>query len=119
MSKFRVMVVKKSGKPVGVRAAALNRKIISIALTDENPSNWNEAVKKGIPSLAEWLAILENKEAVDAALIRAGGTPLEGWYWSSSEYDYYRAWYVYAYAGDVYYTYKLSTNGYVRCVLAF
>lgn len=119
MSKFRVMVVKKSGKPVGVRAAALNRKIISIALTDENPSNWNEAVKKGIPSLAEWLAILENKEAVDAALIRAGGTPLEGWYWSSSEYTDYTAWRVYANSGDVGWSYKYYDGYYVRCVLAF
>ena len=117
MSKFRVMVVKKSGKPVGVRAAALNRKIISIALTDENPSNWNEAVKKGIPSLAEWLAILENKEAVDAALIRAGGTPLEGWYWSSSEYASNYAWIVSAHDGDVNSYRKTNLNGYVRCVL--
>lgn len=119
MSKFRVMVVKKSGKPVGVRAAALNRKIISIALTDENPSNWNEAVKKGIPSLAEWLAILENKEAVDAALIRAGGTPLEGWYWSSSEYTTSHAWYVFANNGNVDWGYKDGSLVYVRCVLAF
>ena len=116
MSKFRVMVVKKSGKPVGVRAAALNGKIISIALTDENPSNWHEAVKKGIPSLAEWLAILANKEAVNKALKRAGGTPLEGWYWSSSEYGDCGAWFVTAYDGIV------SSGGkygyhYVRCVL--
>lgn len=117
MSKFRVMVVKKSGKPVGVRAAALNRKIISIALTDENPSNWNEAVKKGIPSLAEWLAILENKEAVDAALIRAGGTPLEGWYWSSSEYTSGTAWGVDASNGHVDWYGKGYGLNYVRCVL--
>ena len=118
MSKFRVMVVKKSGKPVGVRAAALNRKIISIALTDENPSNWHEAVKKGVPSLAEWLAILENKEAVDAALIRAGGTPLEGWYWSSSEYTSGTAWGVDARNGHVDWYGKGYGLNYVRCVLA-
>ena len=118
MSKFRVMVLKKNGKPVGVRAAALNRKIISIALTDENPSNWNEAVKKGIPSLAEWLAILENKEAVNKALKRAGGTPLKGWYWSSSEYDYGYAWGVYAVSGGVHSCGKSNFDGYVRCVLA-
>lgn len=118
MSKFRVMVLKKNGKPVGVRAAALNGKIISIALTDENPSNWHEAVKKGIPSLAEWLAILANKEAVNKALKRAGGTPLEGWYWSSSEYDYGTAWGVGANVGDVGGYVKNGSNGYVRCVLA-
>lgn len=118
MSKFRVMVLKKNGKPVGVRAAALNGKIISIALTDENPSNWHEAVKKGVPSLAEWLAILENKEAVNKALKRAGGTPLEGWYWSSSEYtNPYGAWVVGANDGDVSYGSK-DYYGSVRCVLA-
>ena len=117
MSKFRVMVLKKNGKPVGVRAAALNGKIISIALTDENPSNWHEAVKKGVPSLAEWLAILENKEAVNKALKRAGETPLKGWYWSSSEYNLYGAWVVDANDGDVNYDYK-SNYSYVRCVLA-
>ena len=117
MSKFRVMVLKKNGKPVGVRAAALNGKIISIALTDENPSKWHEAVKKGVPSLAEWLAILENKEAVNKALKRAGGTPLKGWYWSSSEYANYLAWHVgatYGYVG----WYAKDDDGYVRCVLA-
>lgn len=118
MSKFRVMVLKKSGKPIGIRAATLNGKIISIALTDENPSNWHEAVKKGIPSLAEWLAILENKEAVNKALKRAGGTLLEGWYWSSSEYDYNSAWSVGAYDGYVYTYDKSYGDGYVRCVLA-
>ena len=118
MSKFRVMVLKKSGKPIGIRAATLNGKIISIALTDENPSNWHEAVKKGIPSLAEWLAILENKEAVNKALKRAGGTLLEGWYWSSSEYSSYTAWEVYALNGYVDWDYKDTTSLYVRCVLA-
>ncbi len=118
MSKFRVMVLKKNGKPVGVRAAALNGKIISIALTDENPSNWHEAVKKGVPSLAEWLAILENKEAVNKALKRAGGTPLEGWYWSSSEYTYNDAWLVNANSGDVGWGNGSTNSNYVRCVLA-
>ena len=118
MSKFRVMVLKKNGKPVGVRAAALNGKIISIALTDENPSNWHEAVKKGVPSLAEWLAILENKEAVNKALKRAGGTPLKGWYWSSSELSNYYAWYVGADNGIVDWDYKDDGTNYVRCVLA-
>ena len=118
MSKFRVMVLKKNGKPVGVRAAALNGKIISIALTDENPSNWHEAVKKGIPSLAEWLAILANKEAVNKALKRAGGTPLEGWYWSSSEGSSNGAWGVHAGNGIVDWTSKYDYGGYVRCVLA-
>lgn len=117
MSKFRVMVLKKNGKPVGVRAATLNGKIIKIALTDEKPSNWHEAVKKGVPSLAEWLAILENKEAVDAALTRAGGTPLAGWYWSASEYDDHFAWGITATDGGVTWDVKSNIYVYVRCIL--
>ena len=76
-------------------------------------------LKKGIPSLAEWLAISENFEAINKALKRAGGEPLrDAFYWSSSEdyysYDYY-AWVVRPSDG--------SMNGYgkdnsdrVRCV---
>ena len=74
MSKFRVMVVKKNGQPVGVRAAAINGRVIVLALRDDpNKMNWHDAV--------------------NAALVRAGGAPLEKiWYWSSSESDYGWAW---------------------------
>lgn len=32
---FRVMIVKKNGKPVGVRAAQINGRVIYLALQDE------------------------------------------------------------------------------------
>ena len=94
MAKFRVMIVKKNGKPVGVRAAAINGRVIIIALQDEpQQMSWHDAVKIGIPTKEEWMAIAENLDAVNEALVRAGGAPLEKiWYWSSSEYDNLWAW---------------------------
>ena len=94
MKKFRVMIVKKDGRPIGVRAAQINGRIICLALRDEpEPMNWYDAVKVGIPSKEEWMAIAENLDAVNKALIRAGGEPIKrDWYWSSSENDREWAW---------------------------
>lgn len=120
MAKFRVMIVKKNGKPVGVRAAQINGRIIYLALRDEpEPMNWYDAVKVGIPSKEEWMAIAENLDAVNKALIRAGGEPLKrDWYWSSSEDTNDYAWYSYfslSYGLDWYYKYYIYS---VRPVLA-
>lgn len=95
MSKFRVMIVKKNGQPVGVRAATINGRTIVLALRDmPEQMNWHDAVKIGIPTKEEWMAIAENLDAVNKALVRAGGEPLKkSWYWSSSEYNGYDAWY--------------------------
>lgn len=95
MTKFRVMIVNKNGKPIGVRAAQINGRVIYLALQDEpEPMNWYDAVKVGIPSKEELLAIAENFDAVNKALIKAGGEPLKrDWYWSSSEGGYGWAWY--------------------------
>ena len=94
MSKFRVMIVKKNGKPVGVRAAQINGRVIYLALQDEPETmNWYDAVKLGIPSKEEMLAIAENFDAISRAFVRAGKKPLrKGWYWSSSEFSSNYAW---------------------------
>lgn len=122
MSKFRVMIVKKNGQPVGVRAATINGRTIVLALRDEpEQMNWYDAVKKGIPSKEEWMAIIENLETVNKALVRAGGEPLKkSWYWSSSEYSDNYAWYSdlgYSYGLDYYLKYS-SNSPFVRPVLA-
>ena len=95
MAKFRVMIVKKNGRPIGVRAAQINGRVIYLALQDEpQQMSWYDAVKIGIPAKNEWMAIAENLDAVNEALVRAGGEPLKkSWYWSSSEYSIYYAWY--------------------------
>lgn len=121
MSKFRVMIVKKNGQPVGVRAAAINGRTIVLALRDEpNKMNWHDAVKIGIPTREEWMAIAENLDAVNAALVRAGGKPLKNdWYWSSSEYSSYYAWQSNLYISYGLYNYRSKGNSnYVRPVLA-
>lgn len=94
MAKFRVMIVKKDGRPIGVRAAQINGRVIYLALQDEPETmNWYDAVKVGIPTKEEWIAITENFNAVNRALVRAGGEPLKkSWYWSSSEYSSLYAW---------------------------
>ena len=122
MKKFRVMIVKKNGQPVGVRAAQINGRVIYLALQDEQKQmNWYDAVKVGIPSKEEWMAIAENFDAVNRALVRAGGEPLKkDWYWSSSEYSSYLAWesYFNGSNGLNLYTKDRSYTVYVRPVLA-
>lgn len=122
MSKFRVMVVKKNGQPVGVRAATINGRTIVLALHDEpEQMNWHDAVKLGIPSKEDWMAIAENFDAVNEALIKAGGEPLKkNWYWSSSEYDSLWAWYSdLSGSYGLGWTNKTNYGYYVRPVLAF
>ncbi len=94
MAKFRVMIVNKNGKPIGVRAAQINGRVIYLALQDEpEPMNWYDAVKVGIPSKEELLAIAENFDEINRAFVRAGKKPLKkGWYWSSSENSTNYAW---------------------------
>lgn len=118
---FRVMVVKKDGRPIGVRAAQINGRVIYLALQDKpEPMNWYDAVKVGIPTKEEWMAIAENLDAVNKALIRAGGEPLKrDWYWSSSEYSSYGAWLSYLNGSyGLYGNYSKDDYYYVRPVLA-
>lgn len=117
---FRVMVVKKDGRPIGVRAAQINGRVVYLALRDEpEPMNWYDAVKVGIPSKEEWMAIAENFDAVNKAIIKVGGEPLKkNWYWSSSECSSGHAWH-----SSFYTSYGLdwrnkNGNNYVRPVLA-
>jgi len=118
---FRVMVVKKDGRPIGVRAAQINGRVVYLALRDEpEPMNWYDAVKVGIPSKEEWMEIAENFDAVNKALIKAGGEPLKkNWYWSSSEYSSYYAWRSYLnYSFGLTNYYGKDKHIYVRPVLA-
>lgn len=128
MSKFKVMIVKEDGKPVGVRAAEINGRVIVLSLKNAaTGKNWYEAVKYKIPTKYEWMAIDENLEAVNKALVKAGGDPIEKYkyYWSSSEYSYTTAWNFCtgsgASQGGVYWNIKVISNisNVVRPVLAF
>lgn len=114
------MIVKKDGRPIGVRAAQINGRVIYLALQDEPETmNWYDAVKVGIPSKEELLAIAENFDEINRAFVRAGKKPLKkGWYWSSSEDDYEWAWGVHLSSSFLYDYNKSTTNGYVLPVLA-
>ena len=71
-----------------------------------------------MPSEEQLKRIVANRELVNPALQGIGGIILDGWIWSSSEYDYGYAWIVDASDGDVDYDGKVY-GYYVRCVLAF
>lgn len=120
MKKFKVEIIKDANKqPIGVRAAQVNGRDVVLALKDAGLKTWHEAVKIGIPSIAEWAAIYENKEAVNKALVKAGGEPLkDSWYWSSTEFNSYDSWLLVMFNGNGSYGYK-NTSIYVRPVLAF
>ena len=86
---------------------------------------WDEAKEyaqkegKRLPSQRELMLMFAQQEKLNAALEEHEGKAWErGWYWSSSEYDYGNAWYVYAIYGDVDWGYTDFNLGSVRCVLA-
>ena len=120
MAKFRVMIVKKNGRPIGVRAAQINGRVIYLALQDEwKQMNWYDAVKVGVPTKEELMAIAENFDAINRAFVRAGKKPLKkGWYWSSSETSSYTAWGALLINSDLYYYPKYFNGYYVLPVLA-
>lgn len=45
-----------------------------------------------MPSLTELEKLFANKAAINASLNALGVALLEGWYWSSTEFDYDSAW---------------------------
>ena len=73
-----------------------------------------------MPNLRQLEAIHKNKEVLNKAFIAAGGEALddEAFYWSSTEYDNYSAWFLWMDDGTRY-GYVKGYNAYVRPVLAF
>lgn len=120
MTEFEVKIIKENRKPVAVQAAKVNGRMINITLKDEPQAmSWEKANSQSIPTLAEWMAILENIEEVNKALKRAGGEPLKNeHYWSSSAYYYGYgaiAWVVRPADGYVGYDGKYNSDR-VRCL---
>ena len=72
-----------------------------------------------MPASEQLKRIVANRKIVNPALQKIGGIILDGWIWSSFEYDNLNAWLVYASDGHVLGYNKASDIGYVRCVLAF
>ena len=73
-----------------------------------------------MPALGELNAIYQNKDVLNTALGKIGGTKLSSdIHWSSSEYSSYNAWRQFFNYGDVYCTSKFNNRNDVRPVLAF
>ena len=71
-----------------------------------------------LPAREELKTIYNNKSAINSTLAEYGGTELSKWYWSSTEYDEFCAWYVFISNGNLNYNYK-DANYCVRAVSAF
>ena len=73
-----------------------------------------------LPAAGEIKAMSSNYSAINYTLQKLSETQLNNFYWSSSEYHNYHAWYVRPSDGYMTYGYKYSSsNTRVRCVLAF
>ena len=81
-----------------------------------------DGVKQGeafLPSLTELEKLFANKAAINASLNALGVALLEGWYWSSTEYDSNGAWTLRMADGVRLYGSKYNNySRYVRPVLA-
>lgn len=71
-----------------------------------------------MPSLTELEKLFANKAAINASLNALGVALLEGWYWSSTEYDINYAWILRMSDGSRYTSNKNYNYKYVRPVLA-
>lgn len=96
---------------------------------EKNNFSWNEAIKidfsyfnvEGmiLPTIQMLSLIFLNKKYINYKIKELGGDILEGYFWSSTEYDYYYAWILRMSGGSRDYSSKYDYhNTYVRPVLA-
>lgn len=92
---------------------------------DSQEYTWEEAMKIKfsqdnihVPDIRELSLLHLNIDDVNAGLSAAGGEKLEGYYWSSTEYDYGGAWRLRMSDGYRFSYGKYSYTRYVRPVLA-
>ena len=92
---------------------------------DSQEYTWDEAMKIKfsqdnihVPDIRELSLLHLNIDDVNAGLSAAGGEKLEGYYWSSTEYDNFTAWTLRMSDGYRLYGIKNYNNTYVRPVLA-
>ena len=90
--------------------------------TGENADIWNiieDKVKEGwfVPSKAEWAAFASylniSKTSTDTNYYVNYG--LNSYYWSSSQFDYNTAWYVYFIGGDMGFDYVVNSDSLRLC----
>lgn len=71
-----------------------------------------------IPSMGELGLLMMHATDVNRAIELAGGKPIKGWHWSSTEYSQFNAWYVSFSDGFTYNAGKCNSRA-VRTVAAF
>lgn len=71
-----------------------------------------------IPSIGELSLLMMHTSKVNRAIELAGGKPIKGWHWSSTEYSQNHAWVVYFSDGGTYTYNKCNLNA-VRAVSTF
>lgn len=92
--------IARDGKAVAIRCYIDNQHYFDLALEDApdkmdwfDAKVWCEEHYCRLPMKHELEFIGKNLKAINKMLIRAGGKPLKGEYWSSSEGDNRWAWY--------------------------
>lgn len=96
---------------------------------EKNNFSWNEAIKIDfsyfnvagmiLPTIQMLSLIFLNKKYINSKIKELGGDILEGYFWSSTEYDDYDAWLLrMSDGGRTNYTKDSNYNRYVRPVLA-
>lgn len=95
---------------------------------EKNNFSWNEAIKIDfsyfnvagmiLPTIQMLSLIFLNKKYINSKIKELGGDILEGYFWSSTEYNSYTAWRLRMSDGNRYYNTRNYSNGYVRPVLA-
>lgn len=113
----------KQGVVFEVKNGGRNGKIISleeVEKTYDGAQSWCRGKGDGwyLPSKDELLVVYSNKSLINKTLIGKGEKKLNGYYWTSTEYDGDRAWGVFMNCGDTR-NYSKNYDGYVRAVSAF
>lgn len=95
---------------------------------EKNNFSWNEAIKIDfsyfnvagmiLPTIQMLSLIFLNKKYINSKIKELGGDILEGYFWSSTEYDYGSAWFLRMSDGGRYFSNKSNYSRYVRPVLA-
>ena len=108
------------GTPVGVAVQTADERF-EIALKDIDNGRemtWDDALKFKLPTKKQAAIICAYLDDINAKLKEASGEPLDKWYWTSSEYGAYTAWFYTGSYGILYGNSKYGTRS-VRPVLAF
>lgn len=112
--------IARDGKAVAIRCYIDNQHYFDLALVDApdkmdwfDAKVWCEEHYCRLPMKHELKFIYDNLSTINKMIRNAGGKMLSGAYWSSSEYNYYYAWY-----SNFYGSYGLDWNSkdYDTCV---